>query len=175
MNVASRALLEIVHAASVVIPMAALPTSNKTSAMLKLCLFSPVKGTVVHKGRPVVGAVIERTCKWNWKNYEPTTDQTKTDKNGEFSLPGIYSWMIHAQLVPHQPVIHQKITVKCDGNEFSAWAYMKMEYGLYKELEMERWAGESPGLGGKPINLFCELDAELQHRAGYGGIAELRS
>jgi hypothetical protein len=143
-------------------------------SMLKLCLFSPVKGVVVHQGQPVVGAVIERACEWEWKNVEPNNDQTVTDEKGEFSLPGIYSWMGLVQLIPHQPVIHQHIIIKYDGKDYDAWHYTKMEYGEYKELEMEESLGDSPGLGGKPIDLFCDLSAELKNRGGYGGIGELR-
>jgi len=142
--------------------------------MLKLCLFSPVKGIVVHKGQPVVGAVIERTCEWNWEKYAPRTDQTITDEKGEFSLPGIYSWRGQVQLVPHQPVIHQSVTIRHDEKTYGAWHYTKMEYGEYKELEMEESLGKGPGLGGKPINLFCDLDVELKNHGGDGGIAELR-
>ncbi len=57
---------------------------NHTPGMFKVCLFSPVKGKVVFKGQPVVGAVIERRCTWNWKKTEQA-DQTTTDVNGEFS------------------------------------------------------------------------------------------
>ncbi|MBK9991033.1 MAG: hypothetical protein IPP19_09935 [Verrucomicrobia bacterium] len=140
--------------------------------MLKLCLFSPVKGIVVHKGQPVVGAVIERTCKWNWKKYEPQTDQTVTDNNGEFSLPAINSWMGMVQLVPHEPVIHQSILIKHNEKTYGAWHSFKSEYDEFGELNGR--------LAGRPINLFCDLDVELKNHGfedggEYGGIAELRS
>ncbi len=141
--------------------------------MFKVCLFSPVKGKVVLKGQPVEGAVIERTCKWNWKN-EKKSDQTVTDKNGEFALPGIYSWMGIVQLVPHEPVIDQQIVIKHGGATYNAWAHFKHEYGEFAELDIAKALGEGRGLDGKPINLYCDLDAEMKPRGGYGGIAELR-
>jgi uncharacterized GH25 family protein len=61
--------------------------------MLRLCLFSPVKGVVLHNGQPVAGAVIERSYDWAWKNQKDR-DETTTDQNGEFCLPAIYRTMI---------------------------------------------------------------------------------
>ncbi|MBK9990855.1 MAG: hypothetical protein IPP19_09020 [Verrucomicrobia bacterium] len=145
--------------------------------MLKLCLFSPVKGIVVHKGQPVVGAVIERTCEWNWEKYAPRTDQTVTDNNGEFSLPGIYSWMGQVQLVPHEPVIHQHLVIKHEGMDYNAWYLVKHEYGEFAELSMASLRGELPDLLGKPIDLYCELTVESKNHGGvwgYGGLSELR-
>ena len=151
-------------------------TSNAFS-MFKVCLFSPVKGKVVLKGLPVVGAVIERTCEWNWKKYEPQTDQTVTDEKGEFSLPGIYSWLGVVQLVPHEPVIHQQILIKHGGVSYNAWAHDKHDYGEFAELEIANLRGTLPSLNGKPINLYCDLSVEPTNHGGvwgYGGLAEVR-
>lgn len=145
--------------------------------MLKLCLFSPVKGIVVKNGQPVVGAVIERTCKWNWKGYKNEGDQTITDEKGEFSLPGIYSWLSVVQLVPHEPVIHQQILIKHEGETYNAWAHCKHEYGEFAELDIAEAVGALHGLHGQPIRLYCELTVEPKNHGGgwgYGGIAELQ-
>lgn len=147
---------------------------KKVLGMLKVCLFSPVKGIVVYKGQPVVGAAIERTCEWNWKKYVPQTDQTVTDEKGEFSLPGVYSFMGIVQLVPHEPVIHQHIVINHSGATYNAWFHSKHEYGEFAELDMAKALGEGPGLEGKPINLYCDLEAENKPRGGYGGISVLR-
>ncbi|MFT3781227.1 MAG: hypothetical protein QM790_04360 [Nibricoccus sp.] len=56
------------------------------SAMLKVCLFSPVKGKVVLNGQPVTVAVIERRFDRAWKNQKGG-DKTVTDQNSDFSLP----------------------------------------------------------------------------------------
>jgi len=87
---------------------------KKVLGMLKVCLFSPVKGIVVYKGQPVVGAVIERSYHWNWKDQKGG-DQTVTDQNGEFSLPAIYAYLGHMKFVPHQPVIEQSILIQHEG------------------------------------------------------------
>ncbi|MFT3869523.1 MAG: hypothetical protein QM715_13800 [Nibricoccus sp.] len=149
---------------------------NHTSGMFKVCLFSPVKGKVVFKGQPVAGAVIERHCKWNWKKTEQT-DQTTTDVNGEFSMPGIYSWMGVVQLVPHEPVIHQQLEIKHEGRTYNAWTHFKHEYGEFAELDICKALGDGPSLDGKPIDLLCDLGVESKNHfggSGWGGIGELR-
>ena len=149
---------------------------TEESAMFKVCLFSPVQGKVVLNGQPVVGAVIERTCKWNWKN-EKERDQTVTDEKGEFSLLGIYSWMCIVQLVPHEPVIHQHIVIQHKGTTYNAWYHVKHEYGEFAELDNAKASGTLPDLNGKPLNLLCELTIEPKNHGGvwgYGGLAELR-
>jgi hypothetical protein len=148
----------------------ALLISTRPTSMFKVCLFSPVKGKVVLKGQPIAGAVIERSCKWNWKKTEQT-DQTTTDANGEFSMPGIYSWMGVVQLVPHEPVIHQKIEIKHDGKTYGAWYSYKGDYDEFGELDGV--------LGGKSIDLLCELEQKSKNHSydtggEYGGIGELR-
>ena len=145
--------------------------------MIKLCLFSPVKGLVVFKGQPIIGAIIERSCQWNWRKYKTETDQTITDKKGEFIMPGIYSWMGIVQLVPHEPVIHQSILIKHGGVTYNAWHHMKGGYGEYAELSIASLRGTLPDLNGKAIDLYCELTVEPTNHggvSGYGGLAELR-
>ena len=138
--------------------------------MFKVCLFSPVKGNVVLKGKPVAGAVIERSYDWAWKNQKGH-DQTTTDQNGEFSLPAIYGTMILGSVLPHEPFIDQTILIKQDGKIYQAWCTDKRNYEEFGEL-----AGM---LKGKPLNLMCDLEAELKNHdfrtyGQYGGIAELR-
>jgi hypothetical protein len=148
----------------------------KGSKMLKICLFSPVKGVVVHKGKPVVGAILERSWKWHLKNSGSScVDQAATDDSGHFSFPAVYSWLGVVQLIPHQPVIEQLITIKHEGTEYKAWGHTKMDYDEFGELSIAHDLGQSPGLNGKPIDLYCDLDAEKKNRGGYGGIAELRN
>ena len=142
--------------------------------VFKVCLFSPVKGKVVLKGQPVVGAVIERSYDWAWGNKQGS-DETVTDQNGEFTLPAIYGTMFLGQIGPHEPYIFQTILIKHDGKTYQAWCTDKRDYGEFSELSMAKIYGESPGLNGKPIDLYCPLENELRPRGGYGGIAELLS
>lgn len=138
---------------------------NHTPGMFKVCLFSPVKGKVVYKGQPVVGAVIERSYDWAWGNKK-ATDQTTTDQNGEFSLPAIYGTMILGQVAPHEPVIDQTINILHEGKTHEAWYFHKGEYS------------ENGELSGQSLNFVCDLDAQPQKkgegRHRFFGTAELK-
>jgi len=169
----ARRFLSLKSAAVLLIVGSSLLFSTNSFGMLKLCLFSPVRGIVVLNGQPVAGAVIERTCDWRVKE----TDQTVTDERGEFSLPGIYSWLGIVQLMPHEPVIHQQILIKHERAIYNAWSLTKHEYGEFAELNIAASRGVLPNLNDKPIYLYCELTIEPKNHGGvwgYGGLAELR-
>jgi len=145
--------------------------STNTFGMFKVCLFSPVKGKVVLKGQPVVGAVIERSYDWAWKDQKGH-DETTTDQNGEFSLPAIYGTMIMGSVLPHEPFVDQTIFISHQGKRYQAWWSDKRDYEEYGEL--------GGLLKGKPIDLLCDLDGEIKNHdfrgcGQYGGIAELRN
>ncbi|MFT3782677.1 MAG: hypothetical protein QM790_11740 [Nibricoccus sp.] len=137
--------------------------------MFKVCLFSPVKGKVVHNGQPVAGAVIQRTYEWAWKNQKGG-DETVTDPNGEFSLPAIHGTMILGKVAPHEPYIDQLIMINYDGKMFQAWCTDKRNYDEFGEL--------SGLLNGGPIEILCDLNTEAKNhdfrlKGQYGGMAEL--
>lgn len=141
--------------------------------MLRLCLFSPVKGIVVQNGKPVAGAVVKRT----WKFAKERSDETVTDENGEFSFPGAYTRNVLWQFLPAETCIFQQIQIHHMGHSYSAWTHFKAGFEEFDELERSVERGEGPGLNGKPINLYCALDKESKNHGGfggYGGIAELR-
>ena len=141
--------------------------------MFKVCLFSPVKGKVVLKGQPVVGAVVERT----WEFGKKHSDQTVTDSKGEFSLPGVYSMNLLVKYLPAEVCIFQEISVCYSGQSYLAWSHRKSGYDEYDELQISESLGDGPGLKGKPIDLLCDLAKKVVNHGGvggYGGIAELR-
>jgi hypothetical protein len=147
--------------------------TTKSFGMLKLCLFSPVKGIVVLKGQPVVGAVIERS----WEFGKKHSDQTVTDEKGEFSLPGVYSMNLLVKYLPAEVCIYQEIYIRHAGQSALAWHHRKSGFEEFDELQISVFFGDGPGLKGKPINLYCDLDQEVKNHGGvggYGGIAELR-
>jgi hypothetical protein len=142
--------------------------STHAFGMFKVCLFSPVKGKVVLKGQPVVGAVIERSYDWAWKNQKGR-DETTTDQNGEFSLPAIYGTMVLGSVLPHEPVIEQDIMINHEGTSYKAWHCYKREYEEFGELRGE--------LGKRPITLYCDLQSAFRRfevGGGYSGIGELK-
>jgi hypothetical protein len=156
-----------------IILVGALLLTTKASAMFKVCLFSPVKGKVVFKGQPVVGAVIERSYDWAWKNQKGR-DETKTDQNGEFLLPAIYGTMILGSVLPHEPVIDQTINIQYQGKTHEAWYTQKHDYSENGELVYP----ENGHLSYRKIDILCDLgDTPQRHEEGimgYFGIAQLR-
>jgi hypothetical protein len=130
-------------------------------AMGKLYLFSEVKGVVVMKGKPVIGATVEQEYRWAWKD-EVGRSQVKTDSEGKFNLPAVISSSFLGSLLPHEPMIRQEILIKNDGREYKAWLLDKSNYK------------ENGELNGKQISIYCELDDPLSHKGDVYGICQLR-
>lgn len=128
--------------------------------MGKKCLFSAVKGVVLDHGRPVEGAVIERSYEWSWKD-QSGDDSTTTDARGVFSLPVIWGHSLSASLLPHEPLISQTILIRYDGKSYDAWLFSKGGYQENDELD------------GRAISLTCRLEAQPSRHEGVFGICEL--
>lgn len=127
---------------------------------LKLVLFSAVHGQVVDRGKPVIGATVNRYYNWYWTNAE-STDQAVTDKEGRFSFKRISTLSLTASLFPHQPVIVQTIDIRVDSKVFEAWHYMKMNYDNNGEL------------CGKAIDVICDIGTEPEWRGKIFGISRI--
>ena len=127
--------------------------------MGKKCLFSAVKGVVLEHGRPVEGAVIERSYEWAWKQQKGG-DSTTTDAQGAFALPVIWGRSLSASLLPHEPNVRQTILIRYAGKSYDAWFVNK---GGYEENDE---------LGGRPISVVCRLDSEPTRRGAVFGICE---
>lgn len=70
-------------------------------------------------------------------------------------------------IFPHNPSVGQFIKIYVDGNEYQAWGFGTGNYDVNGEL------------GGKPMNLLCDLDSPKQtHKVNdlknYVGICELK-
>jgi hypothetical protein len=135
-------------------------TIDEADAMGKKCLFSAVKGVVLDHGRPVEGAIIERSYKWSWKD-QSGGDNTTTDARGAFSLPVIWGHSLSASLLPHEPLISQTILIKYGGKSYDAWLFSKGGYQENDELD------------GRAISLMCRLEAQPSRHEGVFGICEL--
>jgi len=168
-----RRIISTKGAAALLIMFAIPILSTNALAMFKVCLFSPVKGKVVNRGQPVVGAVIERSYDWAWKKQKGH-DQTTTDQNGEFSLPAIYGTMILGSVLPHEPVIEQTINIQHQGETHEAWFTNKRLYSENGELPYSV-NGE---LAYRKIDILCDLgDRPQWHEEGiryYFGSSQLR-
>jgi len=131
---------------------------DEASAMGKKCLFSAVTGVVLDHGKPVEGAVIERSYEWSWKNQKGG-DQAATDAEGAFSLPVIWGRSLSASLLPHEPNVRQTLLITYQGKTYDGWFFNKGDYRENDEL-------------GRPIRLVCRLESEPQRRGEVFGICE---
>ena len=139
--------------------MSAIPLIVLRKALLlghrqKIILFSPLQGKLTYKSDPVAGAKIIRKVSWNKKIVE--TDIFYGLENGEFNLP-------LKEIITRVPgltqfVVHQTIHVYFNNQEFPVWSCGK----LGKDVNAE--------LGGKPINLMCELTDEIIRAEATNGI-----
>lgn len=127
-------------------------------ALDRLVLFSEVHGTVLKEGKPVAGAELTQTVVWSDNKDEIPSRHAVTDANGAFSFQVIEHKAGVLRIVPHQPVMLQKIIISYQGVEYTAWRHTKDSYDLNSEMN------------GKPINLVCELTREPDFEGTHYGI-----
>ncbi|WLI87391.1 hypothetical protein Q4S45_11590 [Massilia sp. R2A-15] len=126
--------------------------------MAKFVIFSEVSGQVLHYGKPVSGAVLERTFDWH---REQAIDHATTDAEGKFSLPKIERGSFLSSLLPSEPFTEQIIMIRYQGNAYKAWYFVKRNYRENGELE------------GRPIRMTCRLESAPETHGGVFGICEL--
>jgi hypothetical protein len=129
------------------------------TAMAKMVIFSAVSGKVLHDGKPVAGALIEREWKWAWKD-EAGADRVITAPDGSFSLPMVERSSLLGSLLPHTPSVRQTILIKHAGTTYKAWMFDKEEYANNGELK------------GKPIRITCRLENQPSRHGDVFGICE---
>lgn len=110
-----------------------------------LCLFSEVKGVVLHHGKPVAKAEVERIYTWQDRTKR---DKVCTDAQGLFYFPVTFGRSLIVSLLPFESHVSQTVLIRHDGRESEAWIFSKNNF---------RENGE---LNGKPMNLVCDLAAE---------------
>lgn len=149
------------HTIQIVIILLMLLVTGETYAMSDLYLFSAVKGVVVKNGVAVKGALVEQEYRWAWKDEVGVASAT-TDAGGQFSFPAVVRRSLLGSFLPHEPWITQTILIKHEGVTYKAWMFDKGDYKDKGELQ------------GKPIDLYCDLDAPLGHKGTVYGICQLR-
>jgi hypothetical protein len=107
-------------------------------------LFSKVHGVVLNHGKPVPDAVITRSYNFGWTDEEKT-ESTTAARDGSFHFERVSRFSLATSLIPHEPSVSQTIKIHHDGKEYIAWHLLKHNYEDNGEL------------GGKPINIVCEL------------------
>ena len=125
-----------------------------------LVLFSEVHGKVLKDGKPVEGAELIQTVVWSDNKDEIPPQRAITDAQGAFSFPVVERKAGLLRIVPHQPVMLQKIIIHYQGAEYTAWRHTKDRYDLHSEMD------------GKPINLVCELTREPDFEGTHYGICK---
>ncbi|MCS4236228.1 DUF4198 domain-containing protein [Stenotrophomonas sp. BIGb0135] len=128
-----------------------------------LYLFSEVHGTVLLNGQPVPGVEVAQDYHWHWGEQKRTTTVT-TDAQGRFHFAEVTGTSWTANLLPHQPVIMQTITLRYLGKEYSGWSHGKDNYDRLGEV------------AGRPLQLVCDLadDAVARPELRTFGICTLR-
>jgi hypothetical protein len=112
-----------------------------------LYLFSEVHGTVLLNGQPAQGVEVEQDYHWHWGEQKRTTTVT-TDAQGRFHFAEVTGTSWTARLLPHEPVIVQRITLRYQGKDHKGWFMAKHNYDRL---------GEVPG---RPLTLVCDLADE---------------
>ena len=110
----------------------------------EVILFSALEGSLTFEGIPLVGAKIELKLKW-YDGKENENLFTESDENGFFRFPVVKKVL---KIGFSQLVISQEIAVKHKEEEIIIWFMSKFNQTEYSEL------------GGKPINLRCELTSD---------------
>lgn len=123
------------------------------SPLAKLCVFSEVTGVVTSDGRPVEGAVVERS--WSWVSGEPRTDTVTTDARGRFAFPALFARSMMRSILPMEPVVQQRIMIRHGDEEYVGYDFVKRNY-------------DENGEFGRPLDLACGLEASLDGEHFYG-------
>jgi len=118
----------------------------------EIVLASPMDGLLTYEGKPAPGVKIKRNLRW-YDGEESTEDFVVTDKDGHFSLP-IIKKVLQVSGYVHF-VVSQEISAVYKDEEILLWAMGKSSKIEYGEL------------GGKPVNLRCELTSEKQITRDY--------
>ena len=126
----------------------------------QLVLFSEVHGTVLSHGKPVQGAELIQETVWSDNKNDVPAVTTTTDADGRFHFTEVDRKAGILRMVPHQPVILQKITIRYEGVDYPAWRHTKNTYDANSELD------------GKPLNLQCELSREPDFEGTHYGICK---
>jgi len=131
----------------------------RATPMAKVVLWSPMRGRVLIDGVPAAGAVLAREFNWHWGNKQGG-DRVVADGAGEFSFPALFGRMLLGQVLPHEPVIEQVMTIDYGGKSYGAWYHFNHDDSLDAEND------------GRPIVMTCRLDAQPSPHGRIMGLCE---
>jgi hypothetical protein len=129
----------------------------------KVCLFSPISGTITLDGKPAVNARLVRTG----DRDGPHVDEAVTNEQGYFEFPGMFERTI-TKLLPMEFVASQKIMVHYEGNEYEMWSSIKRKREENSESRGKslvvtcelNWEQKLIVVNGSPIHSLCVWDVE---------------
>jgi len=124
-------------------------------------LASEVQGTVLKDGAPVAGAELWQELVWSDVKEENPSAHTVSAADGQFRFPAVERDPGAARIVPHQPVILQRIQIRYQGVEYTAWRHTKNSYQDRSELD------------GKALKLVCELSRPPAFEGTHYGICQV--
>jgi hypothetical protein len=137
-----------------------IPIAGVTMSMFGAkCMFSAVTGVVTQGGKPVAGAEVVRS--YQWQGPDKTDKETaQTGADGRFSFD-VATASSGWSLFPHNPSILQEIHIRYQGKDYEAYMLRKNDYEVNSEL------------GGRKLDLVCDLGGEPDHHDGFYGICQL--
>lgn len=100
----------------------------------KKVMFSDVTGEVTLDGQPIKGVEVIQFYQWAW-NDKKVEYKTITDDQGMFSFPARKIFGGLANILPHEPVISQRITIKYNDKDYVLWQHSKHNYEMNGELK----------------------------------------
>jgi len=98
-------------------------------------LFSAVDGVIVNSGKAATGIKVERRYNFGWVDKD-FSEFTVTDSQGRYSFKEATKWMFLGSLLPHEPVIPQKIVIYPEPEQegVEIWSHIKRNYNTMGEL-----------------------------------------
>jgi hypothetical protein len=144
-----RAVTILSYSFLIVLVVFSLPSKGETMSLLPtsqdVVLSSPLEGILTINGKPVSGVKILRKLSW-FDLSESVEDAVVTDGQGYFALPIVRKSLKLSNLT--QFVVTQEVNALYDNNKILIWYMGKDSKNEYGEL------------GGKPVNLKCELTSD---------------
>jgi hypothetical protein len=143
----------------------------------RMVLFSAIAGTLVKDGKPVANAVITREA--NFHGFEQT-DTTTTDKDGTFSFPTMKRFTVLWQVLPSEPIVHQKIVARALDKDYEVWYHTK--WGYEDNSELRYFVLNAKGhieylridSATNPIFVTCNLAQEMKSTGKISSICDFR-
>lgn len=117
-------------------------------------LFSAMSGVLTFNGELAAGASLTRSVKWD--DSDGITETLEVTEDGKFSFETLSAQLKLSPL--NKLVIKQRLVAIYKNNEYDIWIMGKID------------KSQSTELGGKPINLSCELTDPITRVESLAGL-----